>query len=81
MTEYETIKQEYANGERKLNEGEYIGENGLPYCSKCHTPKWCIVGEEKTACPIRCKCQEEAAALVAILAQKQPKTTDKSPKT
>ena len=62
MTEYETIKQEYANGERKLNEGEYIGENGLPYCSKCHTPKWCIVGEEKTAGPIRCKCQEEAAA-------------------
>lgn len=55
MTEYETIKQEYANGERKLNEGEYIGENGLLYCSKCHTPKWCIVGEEKTACPIRCK--------------------------
>lgn len=62
MTKYEKIKQEYANGTRKLAEGEYIGANGLPYCPKCHTPKWCIVDNGDIACPIRCKCESEAAA-------------------
>lgn len=61
MTEYEKLKQEYANGRRQLNENEYIGENGLPYCRKCRTPKWCIVGNNDMACPIRCKCEEDAA--------------------
>ncbi len=60
MNEYEALKQAYADGTRKLAEDEYIGENGLPYCSKCHTPKWCIVGENDTACPIRCKCRQDA---------------------
>lgn len=59
MSEYEALKQAYANGTRKLAKDEYIGENGLPYCINCHTPKWCIV-EYETACPIRCKCSQEA---------------------
>lgn len=60
MTEYEKLKQAYANGMRQLDDNEYIGENGLPYCKKCHTPKWCIVGDNDMACPIKCKCQEDA---------------------
>lgn len=60
MREYEAIKQEYADGIHKLNDDEYIGDNGLPYCKKCHTPKWYVYDE--MACPVLCKCQEEAQA-------------------
>ena len=47
--------------------GDYIGEDGLLYCGKCHTPKqvrryiaYANIGEK--ILPITCKCQEEAYA-------------------
>lgn len=39
-------------------EGDYLGDDGLLYCGKCHTPKQCRVklfGEERTP-PCLCQC-------------------------
>lgn len=43
------------------NKGDYIGEDGLLYCSNCHTPKQCWVeffGKQR-AMPILCRCLKE----------------------
>lgn len=61
MSKYDTLKKEYANGTRRLAEDEEFGENGLPYCNKCHTPKWWISDDRENAAPIMCKCRKEAA--------------------
>ena len=42
-------------------EGEYLGENGLLYCEKCHTPIQCrklVFGKTRTL-PCTCKCRQE----------------------
>ena len=42
-------------------EGEYLGENGLLYCEKCHTPIQCrkqVFGKMRTL-PCICKCRQE----------------------
>lgn len=44
---------------RPLQDDEYIGENGLIYCSKCHTRKQTeelFFGKHQ---PVMCKCKEE----------------------
>ncbi|MER2025020.1 MAG: ATP-binding protein, partial [Eubacteriales bacterium] len=42
-------------------EGEYLGEDGLLYCEKCHTPIQCrkeFFGKMRTL-PCTCKCRQE----------------------
>ena len=42
-------------------EGEYLGDDGLLYCGKCHTPVQCrkeILGKLRTL-PCTCKCRQE----------------------
>lgn len=42
-------------------EGEYLGEDGLLYCEKCHTPVQCrkeFLGKMRTL-PCTCKCRQE----------------------
>ena len=53
--------------ETKAEAGDYVGEDGLLYCGKCHTPKQMrldvnpATGEPApTLVPTRCKCQCEA---------------------
>lgn len=49
------------NDRREVKENEYLGENGLIYCSKCHTPLQCRInlnGKEAVVGCI-CKCREE----------------------
>jgi DNA replication protein DnaC len=48
----------------KAEEGDYVGEDGLLYCGKCHTPKQCRVNNpfEEGRIDIRyipCKCKQE----------------------
>lgn len=46
----------------KPQEGEYLGEDGLLYCEKCHTPIQCrkeAFGKMRTL-PCTCKCRQEA---------------------
>lgn len=38
-------------------DGDYIGENGLLYCGKCHTPKQCIPVPEKPDFRPHCLCE------------------------
>lgn len=45
----------------KANKGDYLGENGLLICGKCHTPKQCrheIFGRVRTPHCL-CKCEQE----------------------
>lgn len=47
---------------KEVHENEYPGDDGLLYCSKCHTPVQCRVniwGREKIVRCI-CQCQKEA---------------------
>ena len=42
-------------------EGEYLGDDGLLYCEKCHTPIQCrkqVFGKMRTL-PCICKCRQE----------------------
>ena len=44
--------------------GDYVGEDGLIYCGKCHTPKQhriVFLGEEKIP-GIPCRCEAEEIA-------------------
>ena len=54
---------EIAEQNKHVNEGDYIGEDGLLYCGKCHTPKQCRLqwfdGTEKTV-TCMCKCEADA---------------------
>ena len=46
---------------REIQENEYLHEDGLIYCSKCHTPVQCRVtlwGQEKVM-PCVCKCRRQ----------------------
>ena len=48
---------------RAPTENEYLGENGLLYCSKCHTPVQCRVNMFGTpkivSCVCKCRREEE----------------------
>lgn len=45
----------------EIKEDEYAGENGLPYCKNCKTPRFFKIKTEKEDVLMRgrCKCQEE----------------------
>lgn len=45
----------------EISEGDYIGEDGLLYCGKCHTPKQCYAPAiSDKPVPCMCKCADEA---------------------
>lgn len=56
---YEQIKEKFANGTEKPLDDEYIGENGLPYCKKCNTPRWYVSEDHKFCIRTSCKCKQE----------------------
>lgn len=56
---YEKFKEQYANGTRKLREDEYLGEDGLPYCKKCNTPRFWVSDDKKATANCACKCRQE----------------------
>ena len=54
--------EELAAISNMVEDGDYIGDNGLLHCGKCHTPKQSrvvILGRERTPFCL-CKCMEEA---------------------
>lgn len=61
----EEYKQALADGTIVLKDDEYVGENGLPYCKKCNTPRYCVYYGDICRCV--CKCQEEAAERERLL--------------
>jgi DNA replication protein DnaC len=61
LTNYIDGLEKKARESIKQEDGDYIGEDGLLHCGKCHTPKQCRVtlfGEERTP-PCLCKCRVE----------------------
>lgn len=42
----EELKQSYIDGTNKLKEDEYLGDDGLPYCKKCKTARYCNINNE-----------------------------------
>lgn len=44
-------------------ESEYIGENGLLYCSVCHTPKQCRISAMGRLAVVHCTCKCEQKRL------------------
>lgn len=49
------------NDRREVKENEYLGENGLIHCSKCHTPLQCRISlnGKDTIVSCICKCRQE----------------------
>lgn len=50
----------FKSGRETLREDEYLGDNGLPYCSKCKTPRFYASEDGKWAMRAACQCQQEA---------------------
>ena len=55
------LRDGYKSGHFKLGDDEYLGEDGLPYCSKCKTPRFFVSDNNSMAFHCSCKCQAEEA--------------------
>lgn len=44
----------------ELQPDEYLGEDGLPYCKNCHTPRAFYMHEFDCFAPTSCKCRRDA---------------------
>ncbi len=55
----------------KVNEGDYIGEDGLLYCGKCHTPKQTEVSACGSVSRVMCLCKCDVAKREAEEAAKK----------
>ena len=54
------------------NEDDYIGEDGLLYCGKCHTPKQCYVPAiSDKPMPCLCRCESEARDIAERTAKEE----------
>lgn len=56
------LRNSYINGRLKLRDDEYFGEDGLPYCSKCKTPRFHASEDGSFAVHCACQCQAEENA-------------------
>ena len=76
MTEMLDAIVKNAEKANQPHEGDYIGEDGLLYCGKCHTPKQCRIvlpegaggGEQIVYCVCKCEKAKAAAEREAIKA-------------
>lgn len=55
----EELKADFASGKQKLNEDEFLGDDGLPYCKKCKTKRFYYCEEGDRAMRGMCDCQHE----------------------
>lgn len=53
------LKDSYKSGRLTLSDDEYLGKDGLPYCSKCKTPRFFASDNGSMAFLCSCKCQAE----------------------
>ena len=44
----------------KREDGDYIGDDNLLRCGRCHEPKWAIIDGYDKPCPIACACKQKA---------------------
>lgn len=55
----EELKKDFKNGKEVLEDDEYLGEDGLPYCKKCKTKRFFSFENGELAMRGACKCQQE----------------------
>lgn len=55
----EELKKDFKNGKEVLEDDEYLGEDGLPYCKKCKTKRFFSIENGEFAMRGACKCQQE----------------------
>lgn len=55
----EELKRDFKNGKEVLEDDEYLGEDGLPYCKKCKTKRFFSFENGELAMRGACKCQQE----------------------
>ncbi len=59
----------------KVREGDYLGEDGLLYCGKCHTPKQIRLAKDSffgdIPLPVTCRCMQEALDRKAAEAERE----------
>lgn len=55
------LKARYASGADKLQEDEFLGDDGLPYCKKCKTKRYWVLDGGQVCLHGDCKCKQEAA--------------------
>lgn len=55
----EELKKDFKNGKEVLEDDEYLGEDGLPYCKKCNTKRFFSFENGELAMRGACKCQQE----------------------
>lgn len=67
----EELKKEFADGIIQLQEDEYLGDDGLPYCKKCKTARFFSIDDGAFASKCACKCQEEENARQKEAAERQ----------
>ena len=56
----DTVVKQIASGELQIRDDEYIGENGLPYCKNCKTPRMWASDDKHFVARCMCKCETEA---------------------
>lgn len=56
----DTVVKQIASGELKIRDDEYIGENGLPYCKNCKSPRMWYSDDKQFVARCVCKCEAEA---------------------
>lgn len=59
MNRLEAVVKKIASGELQIRDDEYIGENGLPYCKNCKTPRMWYSDDKQFVARCCCKCEEE----------------------
>ena len=55
----EEMRKGFAEGRERLQDDEYLGDDGLPYCKKCKTARFFSIEGGEFALRCACKCQEE----------------------
>lgn len=55
----EELKKDFKSGKEVLEDDEYLGEDGLPYCKKCKTKRFFSFENGELAMRGACKCQQE----------------------
>jgi len=55
----EEFRAAYASGEFKLQDDEFLGDDGLPYCKKCKTQRFYCSDDNCLCVKTRCECQDK----------------------
>lgn len=56
----EQLKQAFADGQEKLRDDEFLGEDGLPYCKACKGKRYFVLEDGIAGRMLSCECNRKA---------------------